>query len=81
MKTFDEYKEIAMRRFLLPGIKPEDYYYIDPTFPKRIAKLIAKEIVHLISMDKLKERLEVDRINYRKALSKRKSIFTIFSFR
>lgn len=64
MKSIDEYKRIAMGRILPAGVKPEDYHFVDPTFPIRISKLIVDEIYHLIEMDRIREKHGLEEKTY-----------------
>lgn len=42
----------AYRRVLPPGIKPKDYFLIGKEYPLRIAKIVAKEVKHILFVDK-----------------------------
>ncbi len=44
--------EIATRRFLPPGYKPEDYLMVDDKAPLRIASMIVREALYLIEISK-----------------------------
>ena len=44
---------LAKSRILPKGYKPEDYFMVDPKLPFKIAKLILKEALHIIQMNKL----------------------------
>ncbi len=40
----------AYANTLKPGIKPEDYFFVDPSYPFRVALIVAKEYNHLKKM-------------------------------
>ncbi len=48
MASLDEHIEAAKARLLHRGVKPEDYYFLDPNLPLRIAKMIVREARHHI---------------------------------
>lgn len=46
----------AYKNTLHPGIKPEDYFFVDKKYPLKIARMVAREYFHLLRMRELKNK-------------------------
>lgn len=57
MMTFERALELAKKKILLPGIKPEDYYQVSDDMPLRIATLIVKEAKHILWLNQQYQQL------------------------
>ena len=49
--SLEEAIEIATKRFLLPGLKPEDYSIFGKHIAVRIAHMIVKEAKHIMEVE------------------------------
>lgn len=64
----------AHRACLLPGVKPEDYFFIGEKYPLMIAKIIRDEYFHLLKMKQMQSRLGLLGKFYRKFILEQKEI-------
>jgi hypothetical protein len=51
--TLEQAIEIATRRTLPAGYKPEDYLIVNDKIPLKIASIIVKEAIHLMKMSEM----------------------------